>query len=524
MGLSRRDFIGGVAVGTILAVPIGRAVAGRPRGVNRVATSRLPAVFATPFVVPPIAKPVSTANGVDRYRITMAPMTAEIIPGQLTPLFGYNGSFPGPTIRATRGRQITARFVNKLPAVHPDWVYEPTTSTHLHGGASQPQYDGYASDLTRPGQYKDYIWSNNQTGRTLWYHDHAEHHTAQNAYMGLSGQYHIIDPAEATLGLPSGEFDVPLTIRDALFQADGKLLFSLDDTDGIWGDVILVNGRPWPVMKVKRRLYRFRILNSSLSRSYRLALDNGAPFTVIGSDAGLMAAPVTTTELIVGMSERYDVVIDFSTLRAGARVVLKNLPLDYNDDYPTTDRVMAFDVTADAFPTTNNRVPAVLAPRSPALVHTPAESVATRTYEAQRSGGEWTINGITWHHVVASNFTLVDGTPRLNTVETWKLSNPHGGWTHPFHIHGVDFVILSRNGMPPRPYEAGPKDTTHVGANETVTVLLCFELAGKYMIHCHNLMHEDHDMMSQYEVIGGTVPAPSPFSAPARNLPEAPLL
>lgn len=521
MALSRRDFIGGAAVGAMLSVPIGRLVAGTTDTVNRLASSRLPAPFSIPFAVPPVASPVNTTGGIDRYRITMAPRTAQIIPGLNTPMYAYNGSFPGPTIRATKNRPVKARFVNKLPTFNSAWNYEPTTSLHLHGSASLPQYDGYASDLTRPGQYKDYVWSNAQTSRTLWYHDHAAHHTAQNVLMGLAGQYHIIDPAESTLGLPTGEFDVPITISDAMFETSGALTFSLGDKDGIWGDVILVNGRPWPAMRVKRRKYRFRILNASISRSYRLALDSGAPITVIGSDAGLLPAPVNTSDLILGISERYDVVIDFGALRAGTRVVLRNLPLDYNDDYPNTDRVMAFDVVSDAFSTTNNRVPSVLSPNHPALAHQPSESVATRTYETVRVNDEWTINGRTWHQVAASNFTLVDGTPQFGTVETWNLTNPHGGWTHPAHIHGVDFRILSRNGRPPRPYEAGPKDVAHIGANETVTVLMCFELAGKYMIHCHNLFHEDHDMMSQFEVIGA--PSYSPFAAPAQNLPEAPL-
>ncbi|MFM8351130.1 MAG: multicopper oxidase domain-containing protein [Actinomycetales bacterium] len=254
-----------------------------------------------------------------------------------------------------------------------------------------------------------------------------------------------------------------------------------------------------------------------------MALDSGAAFDVIGNDAGLLRAPVKTSNLIIGNGERYDIVVDFAPLRAGSRVVLRNLPLPYNDDYPNTDKVMAFDIVADAFSTVDNQVPTVLARNVRALDEDPSASVATRTYEAQRRGDEWTINRVTWRLIEASRFTLVDGTPRFGTVETWNLANPHGGWTHPFHIHGVDFKILSRNGRPPRPYETGPKDTVYVGENESVKVLIRFENAGKYMLHCHNVMHEDDDMMSQFEVIGGSVLAPSPFAAPAQDLPEAPL-
>jgi FtsP/CotA-like multicopper oxidase with cupredoxin domain len=140
------------------------------------------------------------------------------------------------------------------------------TSTHLHGSASLPQFDGYASDVTHPGFFKDYHYPNFQPARTLWYHDHGVHFTAQNAYSGLVGQYHMHDPMERQL-LPQGDFDVPLIISDAMFAANGALGYDDNTHSGLWGDVILVNGKPWPVMKVQKRIYRFRVLNCSISRS-----------------------------------------------------------------------------------------------------------------------------------------------------------------------------------------------------------------------------------------------------------------
>ena len=139
---------------------------------------------------------------------------------------------------------------NALPGVHPVLRYQATTSTHLHGSASLPQFDGYASDTTAPGQSKYYLYPDFQQARTLWYHDHAVHHTAENAYMGLAAQYQLTDAVERAK-LPQGEFDVPLTISDAIFGTDGQLIFDDNDESSLMGDVILVNGVPWPRMKVR---------------------------------------------------------------------------------------------------------------------------------------------------------------------------------------------------------------------------------------------------------------------------------
>ena len=136
-----------------------------------------------------------------------------------------------------------------------------------------------------------------QHARTLWYHDHGVHHTAQNVFMGLAGMYIMTDAVEQALPLPRGDYDVPLIVSDMMFNADGSLLFNLDEDSGFYGDVIAVNGRPWPLMKVQRRKYRFRILNASVSRSYRWSLSDGRPMTVVATDAGLMAGPRNVTSI-----------------------------------------------------------------------------------------------------------------------------------------------------------------------------------------------------------------------------------
>jgi spore coat protein A len=323
--------------------------------------------------------------------------------------------------------------------------------------------------------------------------------------MGLAAMYILHDPHELALPIPHGPYDVPLVLKDAMFTSSGELIFNdngaTNGGSGLFGDVILVNGRPWPAMPVERRKYRFRLLNASISRSYLLGLSTGDPFSVIGTDGGLMPAPAETTTLRFGMAERYEIVVDFAKYPVGTRVVLENRGLPNNVDFDTTGVVMAFDVTGDATSTVDNTVPASINPDNEVMRLTPDQAVTTRTMEFKRQGGEWTVNGQTWEDVINSGFTQVVASPKLGDVEIWELRNNSNGWFHPVHIHLVDFKILDRNGQPPMPYEQGPKDVVYVGEGETVRVLMRFgPQVGRYMMHCHNLVHEDHDMMVQFEV------------------------
>jgi FtsP/CotA-like multicopper oxidase with cupredoxin domain len=300
----------------------------------------------------------------DFYSLTQQQALVEILPGKLTPIFGYNGITPGPTIMAQRDRPIVLQQINALPQVHATLGYTPYTSTHLHGSPSLPEYDGYASDVTQPGQWKNYHYPNNHPACTFWYHDHAVGITAENAYMGLAAQYQLHDALEQSLGLPSGAYDVPLIIRDAMFAADGSLIFDDRDHSGLFGDVILVNGKPWPAMRVERRKYRFRMLNASLSRSYRLRLSTGEPFTMIAGDSGFGPVPQLVPDFRIGMAERYEMVIDFAKYRIGQRVVLQNLQPKNNIEFDDTAKIMPFDVDADPSTLDGNSIPAQLNPGS----------------------------------------------------------------------------------------------------------------------------------------------------------------
>ena len=237
---------------------------------------------------------------------------------------------------------------------------------------------------------------------------------------------------------------MPLVISDAMFDNEGQLLFDDNDQSGVFGDVILVNGRPWPVMQVERRKYRFRILNASVSRTYEWRLDSGGPMVVIATDGGLMPAPRSVKRLLHGNAERYEVIIDFAQYKIGQRVSLRNISPDNNIDYTNTNKVMAFDVVAEASTTAGNEIPAVLNANNPVMKLGVAKATVTRTMDLVRSGGQWTINGQTWADVEASAYQMALANPALDAVEIWELRNDSGGWHHPLHIHLIDFRILDR--------------------------------------------------------------------------------
>ncbi|MDQ1634145.1 MAG: hypothetical protein QOJ32_954 [Frankiaceae bacterium] len=526
MAITRRDIFKFGAIGGVgLALPIGRSIAaGTP---STAASNVMPLQFANPFRRPSVLQQIGTYKdtGQPFFEVSQRQGSANWLRnGTPTTVFGYNGEVPGPTIVAdssgdfARPNTTVVRMRNNLPPRHP-FGHEFTTSTHLHGSASLPQYDGYASDVTPPGYYKDYIYPNFQEARTLWYHDHGVHHTAQNAFTGLAGQYHLHDAQERAT-LPQGEFDVPMTINDTQLDAQGQVSYDDHSQTYEMGDIILVNGVPWPNMPVKQRIYRFRVLNASISRSYRPQLSTGDSVYVVATDGGLVPDAQAVKFWRHGSAERYEILIDFRKYPVGTKIQLLNLSNPNNIDYASTKQIMQFEVTGDAFDKgdpTWNQIPARPNPDSLVMKLNPAAAVRTRRFAVDRSNGLWQFGGKTWEDVIDTNyqFTVADVIP--DSTEIWEIENRSGGWFHPVHIHLVDFKILSRNGAPPFAWEKGPKDVVYIGEGETVRVLMQFKnQTGRYMIHCHNLVHEDHDMMGQFRV-GADTPNNDPMlSAPAK--------
>ena len=306
-----------------------------------------------------------------------------------TRMWGYGGSFPGPTIEARRDVPVSVRWINNLPLEHllpvdtsvhgaGDPFPEVRAVVHLHGGHALPQFDGYPEDWFTPDGVNvvDYEYANDQPPTTLFYHDHALGITRLNVYAGLAGFYLIRDDDEDSLGLPSGDHEIPLAIMDRSFNEDGSLFYPTtpdprttshgfpDPPDPsvvsmFFGDTIVVNGKAWPYVEVEPHKYRLRVLNACNSRTLVLRL-GGAPFQQIGSDGGLLPAPVTLTDLTLAPAERADIVVDFAQFGAGADVVMANLgpdgPFTGASDPPadsaTTGAVMQFRVVAEAEPET----------------------------------------------------------------------------------------------------------------------------------------------------------------------------
>jgi FtsP/CotA-like multicopper oxidase with cupredoxin domain len=468
---SRREFLKMAAVGgTALALP-------RPFSAPAHAAAA-PEPFSVPLRIPPVLKPVRRDGSRDYFETIMRPARVRIIPGKRTPAWTFDGSFPGPTIKVTRGREAVVRRINQLDV--------PVT-IHLHGGRVRPSSDGQPLDLVRPGERKDYVYPNDQAASTLWYHDHTHHRSSRNNYMGLNGLYVIEDPADEEFNLPSGEYDVPLVLQDRRFRRDGSFKFR-DDHDQVLGTTFLVNGRPTPYLRVANRKYRFRILNASNSRGYELALDTGEPLTQIASDGGLLSAPVPAATIPLWTAERAEVVIDFSKHAVGTRVILgdRRDPADPASLVP----LIAFDVDREEEDT--SALPMMFRPIQRMFTGSVQRSFAlSHNFDTN----QWEINGKPFDP------KRIDVEPRLGDTEVWTFTN-QSSTTHPMHVHLVRFQVLDRDNLPPAPGEMGWKDTVRVGPSEVVRVAMTFEgYAGRYMFHCHNLAHEDHSMMGQMKVV-----------------------
>jgi spore coat protein A, manganese oxidase len=425
-----------------------------------------------------------------------------------TPVWGYNGIVPGPTIVMRKGRRAVMTYFNRLPPngdvgniVLPFPFEEPdkqdfrdsSTVVHHHGMNTDPLSDGYPELTILPGQQFTYTMPNNayQRPATLWYHDHSVHISAEDVYRGLAGFYLLTDDLEDALPLPKGYgvHDIPLVLQDVIITGTGgNLVYNNDNHFGVAGDVQTVNGVQQPRLAVANRKYRFRMLDAADARDYRVALSDRSEIIMIGSDQGLFERPVPVIGFRIAVAERYEFVIDFARYPIGSRVILENTLAE--PDSPVR-QLMAFDVVRRA--SEDSPVPDILRPieRIPRSL-----AVRERTFEFDRTGGFFTINGRTW------NRNRVDADPRVNTAEIWHLVNGGGGWVHPIHIHLVRFLVLGVQGRPLEPYERGWKDMVWLGPNVHAAVIMQFaNFRGRFVMHCHNGSHEDHDMMTQFQVV-----------------------
>lgn len=441
-------------------------------------------VFSQQLAFPPVLSPTLADATTDYYDISMQAGTKQIVPGLDTTIWSYNGNYPGPTIKARRNRRVVVRQTNNLAV---------NSSVHLHGGHTPANSDGHPTDIITPGNFKDYIYPNDQLPATLWYHDHTMDFTGRNVYNGLAGFYILTDDFEDALPLPKGRYEIPLVIQDKTFNADGSLFYNnsgMNRMNGFQGNQLLTNGVIQPYHYVERRRYRFRLLNGSNARSYEFALSNNQQFVQIGSDAGLLSAPVSRSSIVLAPAERADVIIDFAEANHGTNITLQNLR-----GTGATAEIMQFRVMPWHYGKDNSRIPAVLrqVDRIPA-----SSATVTRDFTLNQTMG---MGGpIFSFNSQPFSPTRIDANPQLNATEIWGFRSTTS-MDHPIHIHDISWQILDINGNPPPAWDLGWKDTFVVPALGTVRVIGKFtDHTGDYVFHCHILEHEDFAMMGQFRV------------------------
>jgi len=493
------------------------------------------------------------------YEIHERQAAVPVLPGMpSTVVWGFDGIWPGPMLEANIGERVVLRMHNDLGGTNNSIIHH-----HGAHVASESDGSALWSQQIYPGTFKDFVYPNDDDiAATHWYHDHDINFTGHNVFMGLEGFLLLHDPAELGLNLPGhptndppppGElpFDLPLVIQDRAFDANAQLVYNPFSSRGFLGDMFAVNGAIQPMVRVANRKYRLRILNGSNARVYHLTLrtDQGAtiPFNIVGTDGGLYSTAVQTEGFTISPSERVEVVVDFSSLTPGptTKVFLNNCLMQTDGRKPAglvadctnvprtpgadgVGALMSFDILFST-PDHSSFTPDQTL-RTDLPVYNPAEAMpsvpgtqpgATRDWRFERGkGGEWLVN--CFNGAGAQAFDpgptpptpenpRVDAAVKVGTTEIWRLINGSGGWFHPVHIHRNQFRILDRidsgsgKSLGLLPTQLGLKDVFVLEQNVTIRLITKFTnglhatQTGKYVMHCHNVEHEDMAMMIVWE-------------------------
>ncbi|KAF2400857.1 Cupredoxin [Trichodelitschia bisporula] len=450
--------------------------------------------WKNPLPIPEIKKPLTsiknpdTGAPIDFYEIEVKSFKHKFFPNlQEADLVGYDGAFPGPVFHVEKGRETVVRVVNR-------------DADRL----GRAPWDGWANDGIPSGHYKDYYYPN-AAARMLWYHDHINKESAINAYRGLVGVYNIIDSTlDKSLNLPTGAYDIPLVLTAHYFTPSGGLSNERAEHNSIYGDTFLVNGAIQPALAVEPRKYRFRILNAAVSRVFNLTLtdDKGAvvPVAVVGSDGGYRAAPAAARSLLLGMAERWEVVVDFKGLE-GKALTLATHDVWTDAKYKGSGEMLRFNVERSVKDTSGNELPKSFG----VDLRFPSGKAVKRQMGGMGNMGGM-MGGMGNMGGMGGMGGMMGGMGGMGGMMGDNLK-----WTHALHMHLVDIQLISRrkdNASLPEgrsylePYEVGSvKDTIVLGSNEVVEVLAKFTpYPGVYMFHCHNFVHSDQGMMAAFNV------------------------
>ena len=445
-----------------------------------------PAPRATPAALPDPAPGAPGAGRVVELTLTATPARLQLRPGAPTEVYAYNGRVPGPTLELREGDRVVVHFRNELP--------EPST-IHWHGLHLPFTSDGSPFHPVPPGGTHDYVFTVQPgTAGTYWYHPHPHHRTTAQVAKGLYGAI-VVRAADDPL--PRALPERVLVLADNRFRPDNAIDLPdagtpparLDAENGREGDVLFVNGEVMPTLAIRSgEVQRWRLVNASAARIYRLAIP-GHVLLHVGSDGGLFERPVEVRELTLGVGERAEVLVRGSAA-PGTRVVLQSLPYDR---YVPQTRPRDWDVPRDLLALQYSAAPPVAAPPIPARLRVvPPLDTAQATARRLMVLTQHLING------KAMDLARVDVSTTVGATEIWEVENLVG-MDHPFHLHGFQFQVLDRNGVP-EPFRAW-KDVVNVPRHETARFIVRYDRhPGKWMFHCHILDHEDHGMMGVLEV------------------------
>jgi len=435
-----------------------------------------------------------------------------------SPAWGFDGITPGPTYHARYGEPMLVRRYNMLPPIGQGiipWAL-PSTTTHMHNAHTASESDGIPTDYIDPGEFWDHHYGNFVAGdddreklSTLWYHDHRFDFTAANVYAGLNGFFLLFDEFDTgdendtsptAWRLPSGKYDVPLIFHDVLFDENAGVVFDPFNTDGWLGDRFTVNRIIQPFFEVEARKYRFRLLNGGPSRFYEFYLGSGQKFIVLSNDGNMLPEPIEEEALNISVAQRHDVIIDFSQYSPGDQVILYNRLEQTNGRGPTGrmldpgDAIMRFDVVPAKGPDPS-RIPATMRELPPIDM---SEVKRERLWVFDYDGGLWTING----KIMDPN--RVDAAIEQGSAEIWTFRNAGTTWSHPVHTHFEEFQILEKNGkkIPRGSLLHSRKDVITLGPGDEIKIFGRWrDFLGTHVMHCHNVVHEDHAMMVRWDIV-----------------------
>jgi blue copper oxidase len=424
-------------------------------------------------------------------------------------------SYLGPTFRVRREQRVRVRFDNGLD--------EPSI-VHWHGLQVSQENDGHPRFAVGRGAGHSYDFTVENRPGTYWYHPHPDGRTGPQVYAGLAGLFLVVDPDDQARGLPTGEFDLPLVIQDRSLDEGGQLVYAPNPMIGFLGDRVFVNGRQTPDLPVGAGSYRLRILNGSNSRIYKLAFSDDRPVIVIGSDGGLLGAPVRKPYVVVAPGERVELWADFGQSTASRDVWLESRPFSGGGGATGMGGMMGMGSMGASGRLANGapfRVcrflvrgkgrPLRLAPRFEPLDWRPEGEVVNRgqprRVDVSMAMMRWTLNGQSFDR----SEVAPDERVKLGTTEDWELRNLAGmmAMPHPIHLHAGQFQVLERTVAPAWRAAAqtlqaglvdeGWKDTVLLLPGERIRLRMRFErYPGLFLYHCHNLEHEDAGMMRNF--------------------------